>query len=314
MIAISQHRWFLGLIALGMILSQTIANAGRRLPNFDRWDYSVFVGPDPSVQATPVAINGNGAIAGYYFDPLTQRVQSFFQNKRGRNRIFDVNLNNGGPASAFPIGIDNRGNIVGFYDDASQVQRSFYWNGTTAVDLAAPGFISSAATSMSSDGRVLLACSRADFSRAYVVWKNGVFSEVPAVPDFEDVEFYSINDDGDLLGVGYDAGYTTRTFFTRSRRNGSVTILPVDSTPFTQTEYLQLADDGKTMGYTYNELIQDPIVGNPPQAFIARNNNFAFINHPNQSLGTRVFSFNANFMVGLYYEEDGDFVYFIGER
>jgi uncharacterized membrane protein len=211
------------------------------------------------------AINDRGAIAGSYvaagaepgpdgtYPP--EAVHAFVRDRRGRVTRFDVPDG----TSAFPQGINDRGQIAGIYLDRDGIQTGFVRTRKHAVTSIRIGTIGSKARDINDHGDVVgvyaepAANDLGYVVRGYMRRRNARTTTI-AVPGAAETSPYAIDDRRRIAGSYLDAGVTPRpdgsvppgTMHGFVRDNGRVTTLDVPGSVLTIV--LDIDDRGRAVG------------------------------------------------------------------
>lgn len=142
------------------------------------------------------AINNSGVIAGSYVDSVTKLSGAFVY----RDEKFTI-LDHPAARYSYAYGINDRGDVVGFYVD-DRGSHGFHYADNSFFDLDFPGVFDSRATGINNKGRIVGFYLQPKDKRFHgFIYDNGVFTELDyPEPDVFHTRLQSINDRGDIVG------------------------------------------------------------------------------------------------------------------
>lgn len=143
-------------------------------------------------------INTEGDIVGCEHDTDTMQTMHGILRDDGKVRRFPT------PAS-MNNGINDRGDIVGYYTDMMTGFAHGYLlkNGaSTLIDF--PGAVNTSAWDINNPGQIVGTYSKKDGSAHGFLWKNGKFTTVD-IPNALGTHLFGINSEGDIVGAYFDA-------------------------------------------------------------------------------------------------------------
>ena len=142
------------------------------------------------------AINNVGVIAGSYVDSVTKLSRAFLY----RDEKFTI-LEHPAARYSYAYGINDRGDIVGFYVD-DRGSHGFLYTDNSFFDLDFPGVFDTRATGINNKGRIVGFYLQPKDKRFHgFIHDNGKFTTLDyPEPDVFHTRLQSINDRGDIVG------------------------------------------------------------------------------------------------------------------
>lgn len=266
----------------------TGANAAYSLPTYN---FTTINDPNAYGGSTHIAgINNEGAVVGYYMN--RQGINQAFEYANG---VFtDLNVPNA-PQGSYALGINDNGQISGYYADADGAH-GFIYNGVNYVSLNAPlAYNGTKAGGINNNGQVVGVESSAPYTNGFVL-TGSTYSTFNA-PGASATYGQGINNQGDVVGH-FSSGTSSIQGFQLS--NGVFTVLqaPQVTNPNTQSTYANgINDAGVIAGY---------YVANGYHGFILTDGVFSTLDDP-LSGSTRILGINnENQVVGFYSDGTGD--------
>ena len=191
-------------------LNNTLTSYSQKCPFFQSTAYFYFPNDpqDPGMQAQLTSMNTNKQAAGYLTDP-TGELGFVFNNVDPLNQIGPITVdvvNVPGSLATYPLKINDAGQVVGVYFDASANEHGFLESlgGYTAIDF--PGAIATEARAINNKSRPTIAGDYIDAAGVVHPFTliNGVFQTIN-VPFATDAAITGINVSNQIVGF-YDQG------------------------------------------------------------------------------------------------------------
>lgn len=166
--------------------------------------------PDPVVGTTvnfPLGINNAGDIVGYFTtDPLAEMERAFFLSGGVYTELFYP-----GAVATNAQGINDLGQIVGIWFDATDTPHGFLLDGGAFSSIDFPGADATYVSAINNVGQMTGAYVLGDVLHGFYRDQNGVFTSLD-YPGAGDTAAFSINDSGALAGVydGFTRGFVAQ--------------------------------------------------------------------------------------------------------
>jgi probable HAF family extracellular repeat protein len=191
-------------------------------------------------------INDAGQIVGQY-TTIAPNQQSYFHSGGTFTTISVPECQPSTCVLTGATGINNTGNIVGYYDLGGNTPEDSYLDiGGTFTALAMPGVVDTFALGIGNSGLVVGNFISSDLSRHGFLYINGTYTQIDVpggittVPD-------GVNADGEIVGTYQIAGSGATNGFLYN--NGVFTTFDVPGT--TDTYLTGINDEGQIVGYSY---------------------------------------------------------------
>jgi probable HAF family extracellular repeat protein len=184
------------------------------------------------------AINDGGQVVGFY---SVDGLQHCFLWENGSFQTIAVPATTGTTC----YGINNRGQIVGAYSDASGTLHNFLWDSGTLVDLNVPG-TPLAIGGLNNRGQIVGSYRDGGTAHCFL-WENGVLQTLDA-PGITDALCYDINNRGDISGAFVDSIDGTGSILS----NGA--LIPIQIGLFTIAA-TSLNDRGQAVGLFFDNSV-----------------------------------------------------------
>lgn len=125
-------------------------------------------------------------------------------------------LNVPGASGTFASGINDRGQIVGFYTDSNYSAYAFVYDKGVYTTLDVPDAVNgAAAVGINNWGEVMGNYTDSSFNQHAFVYHNGVYTTLPTPSDAVSFDFYALNDRGQIIGTYYNGSNVIIFMLTR---------------------------------------------------------------------------------------------------
>jgi hypothetical protein len=176
----------------------------------------LFGNPDPNtgvlIENQLIGVNDHDIAVGFYLDKFGTAQGYTYDIKTGKfsANIDDPNANSGEPGGTVTAAINNKGDIVGFYTDASNVIHGFVDNHGVFTTVNAPGATETELLGLNDHG-IAVGFDVVNGVTHGIIYntKTGAFIQLddPNASGF--TLFNGINDKGDIVGFYTDAAGNT---------------------------------------------------------------------------------------------------------
>jgi probable HAF family extracellular repeat protein len=199
-----------------------------------------------------------------------------------------------GAVSTTGHGINNRGEVVGYYFDASFNRHGFSFDKNIFTSIDFPGATDTAAQKVNDSGLVVGWFDKADGAPHGFSYKNGVYATID-FPGSIDTIADGVNAEGDVVGGYDDTNFITHGFVLHNGR-----YLRTDAPYASQTQLSSINDKGQAAGFTWDDPINGPYLG-----LVRDGNTFSMISYPGAQF-TYPFSINnSGMLTGQFFDADG---------
>jgi probable HAF family extracellular repeat protein len=191
-------------------------------------------------------------------------------------------------------GINNLGEVVGYYFDASFNRHGFLFDGKVFASIDLPGATDTAAQKVNDSGLVVGWFDKADGVPHGFSYKNGVYTAID-FPGSIDTIAEGVNAEGDVVGAYDDTNFITHGFLLHNGR-----YLRTDAPYALQTELTSINDEGQIAGITWDDQFNGPYLG-----LVKDGMNFTMMHFPGAQF-TYPFSINnSSMLTGQFFDADG---------
>lgn len=248
--------------------------------------------PD-SPSGTAYGLNGKGDVVGVYgpISPIGY-FGSFGYLMKG-NKFYDLNYP--GAVASGPVGINNKREIVGYYDnDGNDDVHAYLYKGGKFTNIDYPGSTGGAAYAINDSGEVV-GTYFAGVQHAFML-KKGVYTTIDP-PDSLDPEPNAINSAGVVVGHYYRNDSPQIHGFIY--QNGQFTM--VDYPDGSDTILMGINDAGQIVGGYGDDVIIGGIDWATPNMFLLDQGQFTPLTLPvDNAYVTLPYKFKGNSFVGFY--------------
>lgn len=246
-------------------------------------------------------VNDNGIVVGHYgaegrFDYITEEGTLGSDNRRigyvfDGNDFVDFSIPN---ANTLLTGINNNGDLIGYYMTTDSHTHAFLYSGGALTSLDFPGAKYNGAVDINNSGQVLGGYSIDGITSHVYLYDSGSFTILDAFPGAESTGFSGMNDNGDLVGSyslsDPDSSYNSHGFI---YSNGE--FIPVDHPVEPNVTFLSdINNQGQVLGM-YS------IGGEPEQSYAFLYKDGEFFSLPWLSDDQGFFSINNTGQIAGYY-------------
>lgn len=219
----------------------------------------------PAAQWTKaLGINDNGDIVGYYADGTTAFLHGFLFSK-GVYTTLDPPDSVVGETIA--SGINNIGQIVGYYDGADGNQHGFLWTAGVYSTIDFPGSSLTFITSIDNAGAMAGFYGDPFPNYSGFLYQNGTFSSPIRYPGASDTELNGINDSGQIVGYAYPS---VSGGFVYDSNSGKFTDISVPGA--TSSQVFGISDIGQLVAGSYS-----PLRAGSDHGFVSATGPFAYV-------------------------------------
>ena len=255
----------------------------------------------PNIDITVLyGINDIGQIVGEFEDSLMKSGGGFLKDGGSYTAINYP----GAKGGSYAFGINNSGQIAGFYYDSSYIAHGFLKDGDTYISIDYPGATDTGAYGINNLGQIVgTYYDSSDMAHGFL--KDGGTYTAIDYPGAIRTEAYGINDSGQIVGVYYDSSYIEHGFL---KNGGSYTAINYPGADKTHTYGIN--NSGQIVGDYYN------YSSSMSHGFLKDGGSYPVISHPNVALGgngARGIN-NPGQIVGDYAGADGNIHGFLLER
>jgi uncharacterized membrane protein len=204
--------------------------------------FTTIDAPDATGSTFVFDINERGQLAGVY----DLDGHGYLQDRRGNFTTIDHPEGFVGRGNSEQGGINNRGQIVGNYRDATGTVKGFLLDKQGFTSIEVPGALRTIAAKINDHGQIVGAYGTLDDSvvpgHGYL-WYKGVLTTID-VPDARHTQAFDIDNHGRIVGEYQDAAGMFHGFL----RDASGRFIPIDAPGATATVITGINDRGQMIG------------------------------------------------------------------
>ena len=184
----------------------------RRFVRDRKGRFTLIDDPPSGIAYEVVDINNRGEISGFYNNPQGTAT-GFLRSKKGRFETIEVP----GSQVTAPFQINDRRQIVGWFQDAGGVRHGFLWDGGDFETIDVPGAIATALFGINNRGQMVgFYEDDAGAGHGFLRDRKGHVTVLPDAPGVDPTVGRtlpsSINDRGQIVGGAFDARGRSRGF------------------------------------------------------------------------------------------------------